>query len=75
MRVSLYAVTIVSASALHPSFGSDVVNQLSLVAYSRLVMFSFGFQQAFRRGFRNNDPLFFNMVCSAPRPKFSFNIL
>ncbi|KAH8109643.1 fungal-specific transcription factor domain-containing protein [Phellopilus nigrolimitatus] len=31
-----------------------------LTNYSRLVMFSFGFQQAFRRGFRAGDELFFN---------------
>ncbi|KLO05022.1 hypothetical protein SCHPADRAFT_896598 [Schizopora paradoxa] len=30
----------------------------SLVNYSRLVMFSFGFQQAFKRGFQNGDSLF-----------------
>ncbi|KAI5120043.1 hypothetical protein M0805_000293 [Coniferiporia weirii] len=31
-----------------------------LTNYSRLVMFSFGFQQAFRRGFQAGDELFFN---------------
>ncbi|KAG2018650.1 priB protein, variant 3 [Coprinopsis cinerea AmutBmut pab1-1] len=30
-----------------------------LVAYSRLVMFSFGFQKAFQRGLRSNDNIFF----------------
>ncbi|KAF9483717.1 hypothetical protein BDN70DRAFT_799393 [Pholiota conissans] len=30
-----------------------------LVAYSRLVMFSFGFQQAYQRGFKDGDSLFF----------------
>ncbi|KAF9524196.1 fungal-specific transcription factor domain-containing protein [Crepidotus variabilis] len=31
-----------------------------LVAYSRLVMFSFGFQQAFQRGFQPEDRVYFN---------------
>ncbi|KAJ2932869.1 hypothetical protein H1R20_g4235, partial [Candolleomyces eurysporus] len=30
-----------------------------LVAYSRLVMFSFGFQQAYQRGLQQNDHIFF----------------
>ncbi|KAH9475248.1 Protein priB [Psilocybe cubensis] len=30
-----------------------------LVGYSRLVMFSFGFQQAYQRGFENEDRMFF----------------
>ncbi|KAJ7915584.1 hypothetical protein B0H13DRAFT_2231820 [Mycena leptocephala] len=30
-----------------------------LVAYSRLVMFSFGFQQAYQRGLQNTDHIFF----------------
>lgn len=33
-----------------------------LVAYSRLVMFSFGFQQAYSRGIREEDDLFFKKV-------------
>ncbi|KAF9048353.1 hypothetical protein BDZ89DRAFT_1057928 [Hymenopellis radicata] len=31
-----------------------------LVAYSRLVMFSFGFQQAYSRGMQKSDDMFFN---------------
>ncbi|KAF9039281.1 fungal-specific transcription factor domain-containing protein [Panaeolus papilionaceus] len=31
-----------------------------LVSYSRLVMFSFGFQQAFQRGLKNEDRVFFD---------------
>lgn len=34
----------------------------SLVGYSRLVMFSFGFQQAFQRGFERGDQVFFIKV-------------
>jgi len=35
----------------------------SLVGYSRLVMFSFGFQQAFQRGIGRSDQVFFTKVC------------
>lgn len=34
----------------------------SLTNYSRLVMFSFGFQQAFKRGFQPGDEIFFDKV-------------
>jgi len=36
--------------------------QPSLVGYSRLVMFSFGFQQAYQRGFEAGDSLFLTSV-------------
>jgi len=39
----------------------------SLVGYSRLVMFSFGFQQAYQRGFEDGDRLFFVNVCASSR--------
>lgn len=38
----------------------------SLVGYSRLVMFSFGFQQAYRRGLQAQDHIFFTKVFSDP---------
>lgn len=34
----------------------------SLTNYSRLVMFSFGFQQAYQRGFAPGDEIFFTKV-------------
>ena len=34
----------------------------SLTNYSRLVMFSFGFQQAYQRGFEHGDEIFFSKV-------------
>lgn len=33
-----------------------------MVNYSRLVMYSFGFQQAFQRGMGTNDEIFFTKV-------------
>ncbi|KAL5501248.1 hypothetical protein ACEPAH_9635 [Sanghuangporus vaninii] len=36
-----------------------------LTNYSRLVMYSFGFQQAYRRGFHQGDELFFNKCMDA----------
>jgi hypothetical protein len=36
--------------------------QCSLVGYSRLVMFSFGFQQAYQRGLKAGDDVFFSKV-------------
>ena len=36
---------------------------ISLTAYSRLVMYSFGFQQAFKRGFQPEDHMFLEKVC------------
>lgn len=44
--------------------GSFVLS-VSLVAYSRLVMFSFGFQQAFHRGIERSDQVFFTKVCAS----------
>lgn len=38
-----------------------------LVGYSRLVMFSFGFQQAFHRGIQAGDDLFFNKCLSSAK--------
>ncbi|KAK0440558.1 hypothetical protein EV421DRAFT_779641 [Armillaria borealis] len=38
-----------------------------LVRYSRLVMFSFGFQQAFHRGIQAGDDLFFNKCLSTAK--------
>ncbi|KAF8197112.1 fungal-specific transcription factor domain-containing protein [Pholiota molesta] len=38
-----------------------------LVAYSRLVMFSFGFQQAYQRGFKDGDSLFFTKCLEAAK--------
>ncbi|KIK64122.1 hypothetical protein GYMLUDRAFT_40371 [Collybiopsis luxurians FD-317 M1] len=38
-----------------------------LVAYSRLVMFSFGFQQAYQRGIRPGDDLFFTKCLEAAK--------
>ncbi|KAF8966133.1 fungal-specific transcription factor domain-containing protein [Flammula alnicola] len=38
-----------------------------LVGYSRLVMFSFGFQQAYQRGFKDGDSLFFNTCLDAAK--------
>ena len=34
----------------------------SLTGYSRLVMYSFGFQQAFKRGFQDGDQIFLEKV-------------
>jgi hypothetical protein len=33
------------------------------VGYSRLVMFSFGFQQAYQRGIEPEDEILFTKVC------------
>ncbi|KAF9560574.1 hypothetical protein CPC08DRAFT_762610 [Agrocybe pediades] len=38
-----------------------------LVGYSRLVMFSFGFQQAYQRGFENEDSIFFTTCLEAAK--------
>jgi hypothetical protein len=38
-----------------------------LVGYSRLVMFSFGFQQAYQRGIRSGDDLFFTKCLEAAK--------
>ncbi|PFH48536.1 hypothetical protein AMATHDRAFT_65250 [Amanita thiersii Skay4041] len=38
-----------------------------LVGYSRLVMFSFGFQQAYRRGLEPGDQIFFNKCLSSAK--------
>ncbi|KAI0738159.1 hypothetical protein C8Q80DRAFT_1222509 [Daedaleopsis nitida] len=38
--------------------GPSVVSRPSLTSYSRLVMYSFGFQQAFKRGLQPEDHLF-----------------
>ncbi len=43
-------------------FGSPLTFNPSLVEYSRLVMYSFGFQQAFERGIEPGDQLFFKKV-------------
>ena len=40
----------------------------SLTGYSRLVMYSFGFQQAFRRGFQPEDQLFLEKASPALPP-------
>ncbi|KAF9074255.1 hypothetical protein BDP27DRAFT_1317542 [Rhodocollybia butyracea] len=38
-----------------------------LVGYSRLVMFSFGFQQAYQRGIQSGDDMFFNRCLEAAK--------
>lgn len=37
-------------------------SDVSLVAYNKLVMFSFGFQHAFQRGIGPSDHIFFTKV-------------
>ena len=46
------------------SHDSDCIFNDSLTNYSRLVMYSFGSNQAFRRGFQQGDELYFTKVCT-----------
>jgi hypothetical protein len=50
--------------SFHPLKSVLIIALGSLVAYSRLVMFSFGFQQAYQRGLQSADHIFFTKACS-----------
>ncbi|KAF5391201.1 hypothetical protein D9757_003162 [Collybiopsis confluens] len=50
--------------ALQPD---DEASAFRLVGYSRLVMFSFGFQQAYQRGIQSGDDLFFTKCLEAAK--------
>ena len=43
-----------------------VLARRSFTNYSRLVMYSFAFQQAFRRGIRPDDQVIIDKVCRLP---------
>ena len=58
----MQVVAIVSLALFLEARSLTDVSLRSLVGYSRLVMFSFGFQQAFHRGIQAGDDLFFNKV-------------
>lgn len=60
-RVKLLALYVVVHS---PAFviSDPLPSFRSYTNYARLVMFSFGFQKAFRRGFQADDEVFFNRV-------------
>ena len=51
-----------------------VVSRCSYTNYARLVMFSFGFQKAFQRGFEPDDEVFFTRVRILPRYTMSAEI-
>jgi hypothetical protein len=65
MCTPLYSASIVGSRAFFFCFLEYLNNEgiISLVHYSRLVMFSFGFQQAYQRGFDQGDIIFFTTVC------------
>ena len=46
----------------------------SLVGYSRLVMYSFGFQHAFQRGLEPSDHVFFTKVCPRTSSRFDMKL-
>ncbi|KAF7361496.1 hypothetical protein MSAN_01183000 [Mycena sanguinolenta] len=45
-----------------------------LTAYSRLVMWSFGFQQAYHRGLQSTDNIFFTKACPEPSEDWKRNL-
>ncbi|KAG5352008.1 hypothetical protein C0989_004203 [Termitomyces sp. Mn162] len=65
--------TVVCMRLLFSSTKTNVLS--SLVAYSRLVVFSFGFQQAYQRGIQPGDNLYFDKGTSSslPLPRHSFS--
>ena len=66
MRVPRQAFAIVCLTVHSPVFvipdSLSFVTRHSYTNYARLVMFSFGFQKAFQRGFQADDEVFFTRV-------------
>jgi hypothetical protein len=62
-RVPLFSTTIVGVTSIrHFLKKGSTYPSPSLVEYSRLVMYSFGFQHAFQRGLEPGDHIFFTKV-------------
>jgi hypothetical protein len=64
MRIPRQAFAFVCLPVHSPAFAfpDPLHSRRSYTNYARLVMFSFGFQKAFQRGFQADDEVFFTRV-------------
>lgn len=75
MSIPVYITSIVSSPRCLRHVWLTQCIIISLVNYSRLVMYSFGFQHAFQRGIEASDNVFLNKVllpCSVEDLKLIF---
>jgi hypothetical protein len=66
MSRTVQTVAVVRAVMLYLLNSVLIIAPHSLTAYHRLVMFSFGFQQAYQRGLQPTDHIFFTKARPEP---------